>query len=67
MTKVPKASKAKENTDTAEGIRVMKAALEKPGGKTYHNAVELQLSISRHKDRMKQTIKVVVDNTTSNP
>lgn len=49
--------------ETAESIRIMKAALEKSGGKTYQNALELQKAQERHKNYMKESLIVVVDNS----
>ena len=46
-------------SDTAKSIRFMKEALKKPGGKTYQNAVELQKAQERHRNRMKEELKVV--------
>ena len=48
--------------DTAKGIRTMEEAMKKAGGKTYHNAVELQKARERHKNYMKSALVVVVDN-----
>ena len=61
--KKPRGNATLKPFETAESIRIMKAALEKSSGKTYHNAVELQKAQERHKNYMKESLVVVVDNS----
>lgn len=51
--------KNQKESDTAKSVRLMKEALQKPGGRSYHNAVELQMSQHKHSTRMKEILRVI--------
>jgi len=59
MIVVKKPKKAKENT-TAEALRNALEIYNK--SKTYENYLEVQISSRKHKEFMKETIRVVVNN-----